>query len=217
MAAANDGIRRQIKERRQFRALPFDRARQAAHTARASPLGDVNRTKEIEMLKKLTWVALPCAAIVVAALYTGNGLATPSSGFSGTTIAMGQFGEVDVFNKLIGGHGNVWLSLQKTKGLSDAYVQSNVWMPGGHTGWHTHGGHSMIIVTAGTVTTYEGNDPNCTPTEYTQGMGFVDPGGDHVHLIRNEGNVPASTVAFQVLPAGSPRRIDVANPGNCPF
>jgi hypothetical protein len=46
-------------------------------------------------------------------------LATPSSGFTGTTIAVGRFGEFDVFNQLIqhGPHdGNVWLSLQKTKG-----------------------------------------------------------------------------------------------------
>jgi hypothetical protein len=57
-------------------------------------------------------------------------------------------------------------------------VQNNVWQPGGTTGWHTHPGHSLIIVTAGTVTAYEGNDPDCTPHVYTQGMGFVDPGGD---------------------------------------
>jgi hypothetical protein len=58
---------------------------------------------------------------------------------------------------------------------------------GGTTGWHTHPGHSLIIVTAGAVTAYEGNDPSCKPTVYTVGMGFVDPGGGHVHNIRNEG------------------------------
>ena len=172
------------------------------------------------MRRKLMWVVLLGAAIGITALYTGRVLATPSSGFTGTTIAVGRFGEFDVFNQLIqhGPHdGNVWLSLQKTKGLSDAYVQSNVWQPGGHTGWHTHPGHSLIIVTAGTVTTYEGNDPTCKPTVYTQGMGFADPGGDHVHLIRNEGTVPASTITFQLLPAGAVRRIDAPDPGNCRF
>ena len=49
--------------------------------------------------------------------------------------------------------------MQKTKGASDLYVQSNVWAPGGTTGWHTHPGHSLIIVTAGTVTAYDGDDP----------------------------------------------------------
>ena len=51
------------------------------------------------------------------------------------------------------------------------YVQSNVWQPGGSTGWHTHPGHSLIIVTAGTVTAYEGDDPDCTPHVYTAGDG----------------------------------------------
>ena len=67
------------------------------------------------------------------------------------------------------------------------YVQNNVWVPGGTSGWHTHPGHSLIIVTAGTVTTYEADDPECTPHAYTVGMGIVDPGGGHVHNIRNEG------------------------------
>ena len=172
------------------------------------------------MRSKLAWVILLGAAFGITAVYTGKVLATSSSGFTGTTIAVGRLGEFDVFNQFIphGPHdGNVWLSLQKTKGLSDAYVQSNVWQPGGHTGWHTHRGHSLIIVTAGTVTAYEGNDPACKPTMYTQGMGFVDPGGDHVHLIRNEGTVPAGTIAFQLLPAGADRRIDAADPGNCRF
>jgi quercetin dioxygenase-like cupin family protein len=107
--------------------------------------------------------------------------------------------------------------LQKTKGPSDLYVQSNVWATGGSTGWHTHPGHSLIIVTAGAVTAYEGDDPSCTPKEYTAGMGFVDPGGDHVHLLRNDGPVEARTVAVQLIPEGAPRRIDAAAPAGCPF
>lgn len=169
------------------------------------------------MLRKLTWVLLLGVVTGVTAFYSRHALATPSSGFMGTTIAVGRFGEIDVFNKLVPGGGDVWLSLQKTKGMSDAYVQSNVWQPGGHSGWHTHPGHSLIVVTAGTVTAYEGNDPNCTPTVYTQGMAFVDPGGDHLHLLRNEGAVPASSITFQLIPAGAVRRIDADNPGNCPF
>src|SRR5215211_6166590 len=47
------------------------------------------------------------------------------------------------------GFEHPWLSIQKTKGPSDLYVQNNVWAPGGTTGWHTHPGHSLIIVTAG--------------------------------------------------------------------
>jgi len=109
------------------------------------------------------------------------------------------------------------MSLQKTKGSSDVYVQDNVWQPGGDTGWHTHLGHSLIIVKAGTITAYEGDDPECSPTVYTAGMGFVDPGGGHVHILRNEGTVAAETIAVQLIPAGQPRRIDAPDPGNCHF
>lgn len=178
------------------------------------------------MQKKLTWLLLLGAAIMVAVFCTRNVLATPASGFVGTTLAVGRFGEINVFNHLIAPnareeeeepHRNIWLSLQKTKGSSDVYVQSNVWAPGGSTGWHTHPGHSLIVVTAGTVTAYEGDDPECKASVYTQGMGFVDPGGDHVHIIRNEGPVEARTIAVQLIPAAATRRIDVQSPGNCPF
>jgi uncharacterized cupin superfamily protein len=174
------------------------------------------------MRRKLTWVALG-AAILVTALYAGRVQATPAEGFTSTTLALGRFDKIDVFNHLVlpntaaSHHRNVWLSWQKTKGLSDLYVQSNVWAPGGSSGWHTHPGHSLITVTAGTVTAYEGDDPRCKPHVYTQGMGFVDPGGDHVHILRNEGTVEARTITVQLIPAAATRRIDAPDPGNCTF
>lgn len=122
----------------------------------------------------------------------GNLLASPAAGFVSTTLSLGRFKAFEVSNislpeRLWGNwRKKVWLSLQKTKGPSDLYVQSNVWQPGGTTGWHTHPGHSLITVTAGTLTAYEGEDPSCTPQVYTEGMGLVDPGGDHVHILRNE-------------------------------
>lgn len=153
--------------------------------------------------------------------HIGGALATPSSGFSATTIAMGRFGAIDVMNQALQQFEgtppkkDVWLSLQKTRGASDLFVQSNLWVQGGSTGWHTHPGHSLIIVTQGTVTAYEGDDPSCTPRKYTVGMGLVDAGGDHVHLIRNEDSGDARTVAVQLIPAGATRRIDAPAPQAC--
>ncbi|HZY02428.1 MAG TPA: hypothetical protein VFF02_02925 [Anaeromyxobacteraceae bacterium] len=49
------------------------------------------------------------------------------------------------------------------------------------------------------------------------GEGFVDPGGDHVHVLRNEGSVVARTVAVQLIPAGAARRIDAGPNPACPF
>jgi hypothetical protein len=171
------------------------------------------------MRKRLKWFALCGAVLMVQALYlAGRAWATPASGFSATTLSKGTFGDIDVFNKVVPPpQGDVWLSLQKTKGSSDLYVQQNVWQPGGTTGWHSHPGHSLIIVTQGTVTNYESDDPTCTPHVYTKGMTFVDAGGDHSHIIRNETGSVAQTIAVQLIPAGAVRRIDVADPGNCPF
>jgi hypothetical protein len=167
---------------------------------------------------------LIATALTMAASVVGPVLATPASGFVGTTLAVGRFDDINAFNRLVPPdfwesrqNRDVWLSWQRTKGESDVYVQSNVWAPGGTTGWHTHPGHSLIIVTAGTVTVYEGHDDTCAPRTYTVGMGLVDAGGDHVHVIRNEGAVEARTITVQVIPAGAVRRVDVPDPGHCGF
>jgi quercetin dioxygenase-like cupin family protein len=167
----------------------------------------------MHMKLKVAWTAF--AAIVLAGAYGSTLRATPGYLFSGSTVAAGRFEEIDV--KANTNPADVWQARLKTQGQSDLYVQSNVWQPGGHTGWHTHPGPSLIMVTAGTVTAYEGDDPSCTPHVYPQGSTFVDPGGGHVHIIRNEGAVEARGVAVQLIAAGATRRIDAASPGNCPF
>jgi quercetin dioxygenase-like cupin family protein len=110
-----------------------------------------------------------------------------------------------------------WKAQLKTHGQSDVYVVDNKFPPQASTGWHSHPGPSLILVVAGTVTNYQGDDPSCTPHAYTAGDGFIDPGGSDVHLLRNETDAPAETIAVQLLPKDAPRRIDVPDPGNCPF
>ena len=179
------------------------------------------------MKAKLIWAAGLAGIVVLVTTYGENVRATPQFGFTGATIATGRFGDIDVANQVLREFGDLtprkdlWLSLQKTKGPSDLFVQSNEWELGGSTGWHTHPGHSLIIVTAGEVTAY---DASCTPTVYAAGsngqpnMGFVDPGGDHIHLLRNEGPVVARTIAVQLIPAGAARRINVEPaPDGCPL
>ena len=166
------------------------------------------------MRRTLTWVLL--AAIVGILAYANTLRATQPSGFTPTNLATARFDEIDVHN--FPQPANVWHAALRTQGFSDVFVQSNVWAPGGSTGWHTHPGPSLILVTVGTITAYEGDDPSCTPHVYTHGMGFVDPGGDHVHVLRNEDpTVEARTIAVQLIPAEAARRIDKPAPGNCPF
>ena len=183
------------------------------------------------MRKKLMWAAGVTAVALLAMAYAETVRATPSFGFTSTTFALGRFGDIDVANHLIREFGDptpqkdLWLSMQKTKGPSDLFVQNNEWAVGGSSGWHTHPGHSLIIVTAGAVTAYDADDPTCTGTVYSSqavngvaNMGFVDSGGDHVHLVRNEGGVVARSVTIQLIPAGATRRVDVTpGPAACPF
>ena len=191
------------------------------------------------MRQRITWLVLFSTAIAVMVLsYSAHVWATTANGFKATTIATGTFEEFEVFNHSIlpnrTGDGDndrddktLWLSMQKTKGSSDLYLQSNVWQsvsPTGvvaSTGWHTHPGHSLIIVTSGSITEYEAD---CRPHVYTFVPGqpaptLIDPGHGHVHIIRNEGSVPASTIAVQLVPYDpnkANRRIDAAAPANCP-
>jgi hypothetical protein len=166
------------------------------------------------MRKKLQGLVWLGAAIIATVL---SASATPPEGFMSTTTAQGQFASIDVSNYFVSAKGKLWLSQQKTVGRSDGYFLINVWQPGGSTGWHTHPGHTLIIVTAGTITHYDGDDPTCTPHVYTTGMTFVDRGGSHVHDVRNEGAVEAQVIAFRLVPAGQPGRIDAPDPGNCSF
>jgi len=103
------------------------------------------------------------------------------------------------------------------KGPSDVYIANNTVAPGGYSGWHTHPGPSVVLVKSGTATVYDGDDPNCMPVRYPAGSGFIDAGGGHVHMVRNEGTEPLVTVAFQIIPTGALRRIDAASPAYCPF
>jgi hypothetical protein len=183
------------------------------------------------MRRKLIWMASLAGIAILANIYVESVRATEQSGFTGTTIAQGLFDDIDAATQVLREFGDLtprkdlWLSLQKTKGPSDLYVQSNEFAVGGTSGWHTHPSHSLIIVTAGTVTAYDGDDPSCTPKTYSSravngsvNMGFVDPGGDHFHLLRNEGSILARTVVVQLIPAGAARRIDVTpGPTNCSF
>jgi hypothetical protein len=175
-------------------------------------------------LPRLLWVLL--LAVAGVAVYGGTALATPSSGFAGVTTAKATYPEF--FSHVQAHDPQFWNEVMKTVGATDLYVQQNTWDPATcgspgcvpSTGWHTHPGPSFVIVTQGSVTAYDGDDPACTPHVYTAGTptnAFIDPGGGHVHIIRDESGAVAKTVAVQFIPAGATRRQDAPDPGNCPF
>jgi quercetin dioxygenase-like cupin family protein len=109
-----------------------------------------------------------------------------------------------------------WKLRIKSKGLSDLSVTENRVAVGGHFGWHSHPGPSLVIVKSGTSTFYRGDDPDCTPEVHQAGTAYVDPGGV-THIARNEGSVELVLLVTRLAPSGVAPRIDQLDPGNCNF
>jgi quercetin dioxygenase-like cupin family protein len=148
------------------------------------------------------------AVLVIAA----TAIATPGSMVTSTTLAQGTLEPVDVKVKT-----GDWKARIKSKGLSALAVTENRVAPGGHFGWHSHPGPSLVIVKSGTSTFYRGDDPDCTPQVHPAGTAYVDPGGV-VHIARNESTTEELVLLVtRLTPAGAPPRNDEPAPGNCPF
>ncbi len=150
--------------------------------------------------------------LVSSALIAAPAHATPASGFSTEQLAKGVYDAM----RLTADKDDKWDLTLKTKAPSDVWVVRNTITPGGFSGWHTHPGPSLITVTAGQITIYEG-DGLCQPKTFTVGDGAIDLGSGHLHNIKNEGTVNAVTVVVQIIPEGAARRIDAAQPNNCSF
>jgi quercetin dioxygenase-like cupin family protein len=151
-------------------------------------------------------VAGAFVAYALGAFATKTARATPPLGFTATNLVGPVM--LDEFDTMA--HAHHWKSRLKTKGLSDVYVTHIKIVPGGHGGWHSHPGPSIITVQSGTAAFYDECD-NFTPQAYAAGTGFVEDAGC-VHLLANEGNVDLEVVVVQIVPLGAPRRIDEPAP-----
>jgi quercetin dioxygenase-like cupin family protein len=88
--------------------------------------------------------------------------------------------------------------------------------PGGHTGWHTHPGPTLVSVAQGEGTLYH-SMAGCPAHKYGTGTSFFQPSTE-VHNFRNEGSAPLVVYAVYYLPAGTPNtgiRIDQPQPAGC--
>jgi mannose-6-phosphate isomerase-like protein (cupin superfamily) len=172
---------------------------------------DMSTSVAIRQITTLLGALLLCLA---ASSFGSRGAvqATPSFGFTSDTATATGVPEINI--KSLSSTHQVRL---RTKGPSDVHVTVNTVVPGGQSGWHTHPGPSFVVVKSGTATLYDGDDPTCTPRTIETNGWFTDPGGGHVHLVRNEDSVDLVLAAFQVVPADAPRRIDADNPGFCGF
>jgi Cupin domain. len=164
------------------------------------------------LLRVMALVGVLLCAVAGITYWPGVARATPAKDFTSLVLSISNFEEFDLKTH-VGAH-KVDIS---TKGRSDVHMLRNVIAPGGHTGWHTHPGPSIVSVKSGTATLYDGDDPNCTPATFPAGTGFVDKGGEHVHILRNEGSEDLEVFVFSIVPFEAARRVDAPAPGNCPF
>jgi quercetin dioxygenase-like cupin family protein len=160
-------------------------------------------------MRKMKWRLLMAGAFLACAfggLAIGIAWATPPQGFTATNIV----GPVLFDEIATKAETDDWAIKLKTEGFSDVYFTHLKIVPGGHGGWHSHPGPSIICVKSGTATFYDECD-DFEPHSYTAGTGFVEDAGC-VHLLANQGNVDLEVVVVQIVPMGAPRRTDEPAP-----
>jgi len=151
--------------------------------------------------------------------------ATPGSGTQSTLLGRGRYEAFDVTRRVMApkdpesdSRRTIWKVKVEADPALDIATQMITFDPGGQSGWHTHPGPVFISVIEGTMTFYEGDDPDCRPMVLHAGQGFVDGQTDrHAHIARNETALPARNLVTYLAPPGAALRIDAPNPGNCPF
>lgn len=153
------------------------------------------------------------SSVTVAAVLTPGHLVT------GVILARASFADQTDIKFKIKGQGQEVINVNNS---GDTVMQKIVIAPGGHTGWHSHPGPVVVLISAGEMSFYDGEDPTCTARIYSTGQAFVDSGQGHVHIARNEGSVPLELYVtyFDVTPGVPPPdafRINAPSPGNCSF
>jgi len=155
----------------------------------------------------LTWLA---AVALISSAGAGVAQATPPSGVTSTTLAIGAFDEIEA--KVVSRNFKVRID---TKGPSDVHVLENRLAPGATFGWHSHPGPSLVVVKTGALWVYKADERGCELEIVQAGQGFVD-GGSDVHMVRNEGSVETVVYVVSIIPSGATRRIDRPAPAGCP-
>ena len=141
-------------------------------------------------------------ALVAMSLATmaGVALGTPSEGVTVTPLAAAR-----ISNRV---------GIHQAAGESTVVARFR-FAPDGTTGWHSHPGKTVVLVTAGEFTLYRNRDGVCQTRTYGPGEGFVER-PTSVHTGVNEGEVPVKVVAvFFRVPEDGTTRIDQPDPGVC--
>lgn len=153
--------------------------------------------------------------LALGAFCASPALATPSSGFAPNPIGSGNVGPLDI--NTAGEKTGKWGIHLKTLADTDVSADRLVIQGGGFSGWHTHPGPVLVVVTQGSITWANGSDPLCTPRVYTTGQAFIEE-PFVVHNVRHESGTTAEFLAFTIKPqgvVGPAFRLDRDKPTNC--
>jgi quercetin dioxygenase-like cupin family protein len=96
-----------------------------------------------------------------------------------------------------------WSAKLITTGPSNFIVQDVSYVPGGHTGWHSHPGILLTTVTEGSIEWY---NSKCQRQVYNVGDSLTE--NNEPHFVRNVGSLNARFMVTYVIAKGQPRRID---------
>jgi len=169
-----------------------------------------------------TFLIAPAIALSLSGGFAARTvLATAAARVTQTPVASGMLSEpIRVKFKQGGGMGDVMdvahLSMMQntTVDVSNIAIVKNIVQPGGYFGWHQHSGPSWIVITQGTLTFYDADDPSCAGVPVSAGQAYFDA-GNHTHNARNETDLPVENYVVRMLPAGGAPRIDMPDPGVC--
>jgi hypothetical protein len=118
-------------------------------------------------------------------------------------------------------------SLEVNSGRDIVVTMNTVDFPGS-SGWHSHPGGAIVVVTKGQITTYrsvtrddEEGDGNarCAINVYNVGDAFIERPGEPLNAVNTDpaGGKTIVWATFPGVPAGTSARTDVSpNPGTCP-
>jgi len=126
-----------------------------------------------------------------------------------TAVATPPDGDV-VRNDLAKGNTEAPVSIS-TDGPATQIVQSLVMQPGASSGWHTHPGTELSVITGGSVALQTAGA--CGPVTYGPGQAVVIPAGVP-HRVANDSGSQAEVVVSYTLPLNAPVRGDA--PDACP-
>jgi quercetin dioxygenase-like cupin family protein len=144
--------------------------------------------------------------------HPGDGIAPipPVAPLEFVLLARGSAGEFAIADEEIGFH------LRATE-PTDVVVVQVTGQPHTSTGWHTHAGPSMAVVTTGTERLIEpkhGDHRGCTEEVFTAGEAFVHP--SDTHNVANDSAEPVVVYITYFVPEGaSPALVPVDPPRGC--